>query len=271
MTSFKQFLLEAADGDKPSYSSMDVETAINFLNAKCRDSLWMLKSNRPIYRGDPSIPKSNFLTVDSTTTTRKSQNTSNYYTVILDNTPSMKGFPKRSKSFVGATHLDNADEYAGRGSVWIVIPTDSCKIGVVNSYDMWTCTVKFPTFSAEIDNANEFFETLGLPADYEAMKAFGEKLKNSDKYNAVLNSAIASINFDVSINDGDVKTKDSVALKNDFLGTLDKAYSPANTKLKHYTPATLPKNLQNNEVWIEGEVVFISLKMWKKLLAAYGK
>ena len=37
--SFKQFLLEAADGDKPSYSSMDVETAINFLNAKCRDSL----------------------------------------------------------------------------------------------------------------------------------------------------------------------------------------------------------------------------------------
>ena len=104
-----------------------------------------------------------------------------------------------------------------------------------------------------------------MSADYEAMKAFGEKLKNSDKYNAVLNSAIACINFD------DIKTKDAIALKNDFLGTLDKAYSPANTKLKHYTPATLPKNLQNNEVWIEGEVVFISLKMWKKLLAAYGK
>lgn len=110
-----------------------------------------------------------------------------------------------------------------------------------------------------------FFKTLGLSADYEAMKAFGEKLKNSDKYNAVLNSAIACINFD------DIKTKDAIALKNDFLGTLDKAYSPANTELKHYTPATLPKNLQNNEVWIEGEVVFISLKMWKKLLAAYGK
>ena len=42
----------ASSGKLPVYTSVQVENAIKMLNARCKDALWMLHENRPIYRGD---------------------------------------------------------------------------------------------------------------------------------------------------------------------------------------------------------------------------
>lgn len=106
-------LLEAAVGKLPTFDKLEIEEAIHLLNKHCKNALWMLEENKSIYRGDVSNEKNSFTTIDTNLTTRKSQNTSNYYTMILDNHPEMKDFPKRSKSLICSTSLDDARVYSG--------------------------------------------------------------------------------------------------------------------------------------------------------------
>ena len=265
MITFKTFLSEAAVGALPKYTPLDVKKAIRFLNAKCKDSLWMLQKNKPFYRGDSRLPAGSFLVVDSTKTTRMSQNTTNYYTVILDNIPSMIGFPKRSKSFICSSSIDTAEDFGG--NVWVVIPTDSCKIGVVGESDLWRTKVKFGERPVDIEDANRLFGVLNLKPDYESLKKFGEEVK-SGVHDDLLTRALERVHsfspkYDFS--------SDFKNLKRNFIGTINKAYSPKITGLVACTPTTLSKNLDDTEVWVEGELVFITLDMWDSLLEAYGK
>lgn len=263
MTSFKQFLLEAFDGGKPSYSSVDVETAINFLNAKCRNSLWMLEPGSDcIFRGDDDFEKlsSPFALIDTTKTTRRSQNTSNYYTSIFDNIPSMQGFPKRSKSLICTNSEDTASLY-GKGRA--LIPTDSAKIGVVGQPDIWDLNVKIASYKDDITTFNEIFSEFLASDDYESFVKFDKRIRDRDP------KAIAELTFALekwNVNDGAIKL-----LTKDFLGTIDKAYSPAALKLKNCTTATLPRKAKETEMWVEGEVVIIDLDMWMQLKVAYSE
>jgi hypothetical protein len=264
---FKQFLYEAAVSKTPQYVGVDVDKALALLNTHCKNALWMLKENKPIYRGDEKgsekTDKTGFAVVDTTATERQSQNTSNYYTVILDNHPDRQDFPKRSRSFIASTDKSYASTY-GWGDVMIIIPADDAKIGVVGHDDMWTTRIKLFGRRMGIEDANHFFGMLDLEQDITDIKQFDKKLKSGNEayIKKLQNAIVKSIDQVIS------KKMLDEAPKN-FLEEIWKAYSAETTGHKWYYTSNMPHNVGKTEVWVGGKCVLISEDMWKKLRKAY--
>ena len=108
---------------------------------------------------------------------RHSRDNANHYTLILDNSPHWKGYPKRSKSFICV---------GGLGGTYLVIPKDNSKWGICSNHDIY-----FSFINSDIISINRFFVELYYLAkylfdmvisdkDYELMKQdinlFQEKL-----------------------------------------------------------------------------------------------
>jgi hypothetical protein len=256
MITFKQFLAEEPVGQRPEFEKVKTEKAVKMLNMYCKDAIWMLQKNKPFYRGEKylehSIAHAGFITVDPSKTERKSQNTYNYYTVLLDNNPLCKAFPKRSRSFIGTTDRWNADSYSSGGAMFAMIPFDGVKIGAVNDDDMWDSHINmFGSKGGTIESYNTRFKRLDLKASVKSFEAFGNELASS----------------------GDAKRK----FRNEFNLTTDEqaehfmeniwaAYGPESTGFTVHTT----KDAQDihGEVWVGGPVMYIGLDMWDKLRKA---
>jgi hypothetical protein len=128
MITFKQFLYEAGSERTKTLTS---EEAINLIKQHCMG--YIKSKNSKIYRGTFNS-SSTFLGDSNLGKERKSANTSNYYTLYLDNAPEWKGYPKRSRSFICSTDKSNAQ---GFGSLYLVLPYDDANIGIVPTADLW--------------------------------------------------------------------------------------------------------------------------------------
>jgi hypothetical protein len=263
---FKQFLSEASVGAKPTFNPIQVEEAIDILNTHCKDALWMLLEDRPIARGDDSahqqIKSTGFALVDTSATTRKSQNTTNHYTTIFDNHPDMKQYPKRSKSFIASTEYDSAEGHANRFYSFIIVPYDGVKIGVVNSNDMWDHEVDLFGMNDNLAGANNLFHYCASQDKgrdwnkWQTWLDYDEKLKNGDAVVlAGLNEALRRVGSDVSLEKCD-----------NFLKEVFKAYSPYTIGFSCQTTKTLNHQLES-EVWVGGQCMIISKDMWDKMKA----
>jgi len=92
------------------------------------------KTNIYYFRGIEDF-NSNYGFVQPSKFTRESAFASrNTYTVLLDNLPSWKDYPKRSKSIIMTTDLNEA---LSRGGSYAVFPVDNANIGICPSYDIW--------------------------------------------------------------------------------------------------------------------------------------
>lgn len=99
-----------------------------------------------IYRGMKagSNVENNILIADSSKAPpRRSANTHNFYTYIIDNSKDWKRFPKRSMSFICSTNARSAGSY---GIVYQVFPVNGTKIGVCPSRDFWAAFEHEPRF-----------------------------------------------------------------------------------------------------------------------------
>lgn len=83
----------------------------------------------------------------------------NTYTVLIDNLPSWKAFPKRSKSIIMTTEHENARGRGISGRVYIVFPVNGSKIGICPEEDIWD---SFPKLMSRfglthMNNFNDYF------------------------------------------------------------------------------------------------------------------
>lgn len=260
MITFKQFLAEAAVNKLPQFEPQTTKQAIAMLNKHCKDALWMLHEDRPLHRGEKNlsakVDKAGFISVDTSATVRKSQNTTNYYTVIIDNNPLMKDFPKRSRSFIASTSSGTAGGFAWSGKVYKMVPFDGVKIGVCSQFDMWETKINLFDVRRTIENMNPYIEMLGVPADIDKIKAFGDRLKAGDEK--------AIWTFKQAFPNGGKYVKD-------FIDEIWKAYSPAGMKVECYTTADMPHNLVDREVWVGGNVMLITKEMWDGMRNSYNQ
>jgi hypothetical protein len=122
---FKSFLL--SEGRTQPIS---LEMAVEIFHKNCSD----IKKNQEIYRGIQNAPS--FGLVDpSNSEPRKSVNTSNYYTLLMDEILSAwKKYPKRSKSLICTTKSKQARSY---GDCMIVCPFNGANIGIASDRDIW--------------------------------------------------------------------------------------------------------------------------------------
>lgn len=112
--------------------------AIKFIKEHCSEIVKRYKtSDVRLYRGFEYA--GDYVFGDSISQTRKSKNTLNYYTLMMDNSELWKNFPKRSQSFICTTALGTASLY---GSPYLVFPVDGTEIGVCPVPDIWFFKVK---------------------------------------------------------------------------------------------------------------------------------
>lgn len=257
-----QELFEAAvKGKELQLDKVDVETAIGLLNTHCKDALWMLQKNAPIWRGQSTF-KGKFIVIDPTKSERRSQNTSNYYTELLDHNPlnAKIGLPKRRFSIIGSTNYNRARVYASwENEPYAVIPFDGVKIGCVGREDIWDTEIEVLDVHKSIDRFNkDEFPDIFRDDTIESMKELSDKLASGDKDEF---SRVKGV-FYLDTNEYDD------IIKTDFLGYLFKCYGPKSTKFKAATSATVDTS-KKQEVWIGGKCVLIKYNIWKQMVKAF--
>jgi hypothetical protein len=130
---FEAYILDESRG-RP----IDTKEATNFIDDHCTNALSAFQTKKArIFRGITGANEETTL-IDPAQFTRVSRNTSNTYTLIIDNSPAWKEYPKRSKSIICTTDYDVAADY---GNPYLVLPYDGSKIGVCPTSDIWDCTL----------------------------------------------------------------------------------------------------------------------------------
>ena len=168
-----EFLREA-EVTPYEHEALTIEKAVEMLNTYCLQSRAMV--NSPLWRGFKDHTEEVFAAWPETGV-RQSQNTSNHYTEILDNSPFMRGWPARSKSFICSSSFGYANSYGSSGSTYAIFPFDNVEIAVCPKSDMWHTTVNIPQLEMRnitVDDANDEFQDIGIPGDYASMLAMSK-------------------------------------------------------------------------------------------------
>jgi len=95
----------------------------------------------PIYRGVEDMDIDSCYFVEPAKFERESRNTSNYYTLLMDNFKSWKNYPKRSKSIICTTDIFYTNSF---GSPNRVIPESRSMIGICPKDDLWISFLRIP-------------------------------------------------------------------------------------------------------------------------------
>lgn len=200
---------------------------------------------------------------------RKSANTNNYYTLLIDNSRKWSNYPQRSKSIICWAVNDQDDAPLPLHSLYYVIPEEGSKIGVVPQSDIWQARFPFGTLRSIImrinniasyafgrnidnlpdDNIQEFKESIDK-VDSTIKKEKGGYKKALDKTNTRLSSLGKSL------------IKEFLESKRDRLfeflyDILDPQKS--GFKLKNYSEQFSVSG-PANEVWISNTCLLINAK-----------
>lgn len=143
----------------------------------------------------------------------------NHHTLLMDNLPSWKRFPKRSKSIIGLTNVFNRNVF---GNVnYLVIPYDNANFGVAPSMDLWSCKTRviyssYISFNEELSYA---FVSNGISdSSYEQMisdleELYEKWLKNKTGFLSSIFEYINQNNLSI------VEGLDKILLPENFKGT----------------------------------------------------
>lgn len=258
MITFKQFMEAAVKtSDKPKFDSIKWPEIGDALREHCSDAMWMFKSPTAtaIFRGDSKsaiemINRKAAAKVDPSKTARRSQNTSNYYTEILDNHPNMQEFPKRSRSFICSTSQQTAGNFSSARhpeNTLVLIPFNGTKIGVVGEIDLWIISISlFNTTTRNFEEMNNYFNELSIEDTWQALNEFDKELKQDNPESVKA--------FYRVFHNADPKKQDHRR----FIEEIIKAYSPRKTGLKWYTTQNLPRKMSESEVWVSGPCIALS-------------
>ena len=259
---FKQFINEEAVKDEPKFSALDVDKAKNIIKNKCSDAMWMFESDAPlIYRGFKnlsSIHDVGIMHVDTSATERRSENTSNYYTVIFDNTPSMKDYPKRSKSFICSASRAVATGFSNGGPT-VIIPFNDVKIGVVNKRDIWDTKVTMFSKTHPLYRMNEACWQKIRPLADPTWDDFKNFAADVDAHDPEALQYISSAFGAAALQDIGMTP---------FLKMVDRAYAPAETGFQLATTKNvrgLLEKTDDTELWVGGDVLVLSSNMYYQL------
>lgn len=228
--------------------TIDIDELHNILTTKCSD----FDIKKPFWRGTQDRVNSIYIS-DGSITERKSANTSNHYTVIIDEALRLddSNHPLRSKSIICANYHNkaHAENY---GKLFAVIPFNEAKIGVTSSDDIWDTEI--------------------IINDYELMlPIFNRILKDcniSDKsFNDIVNGITDGINKNT-------KDMDFMRLKRVFKDInikdeLLNAFSPSELDFKFGNGKSVSKLTNAHELWISGKCAFVEYNIWSDFIKQY--
>jgi len=159
--------------------ALQEEKLMGLLVQHCSESL--LNAKTPIWRG---MADHNQLAVyiNTSNSVRKSENTSNQYTLLMDNSPFFARFPKRSKSLICSTSDRIASGFTYGSDIYAMFPYNGTPIGICPAFDMWHSEIKVTMknitgqdiilYHGRFIGLTEWLQSLGFPdTSYGAMVA----------------------------------------------------------------------------------------------------
>jgi hypothetical protein len=208
------------------------------------------KNNKtnPLWRGSKSTTEE-FVFIDPASGVRKSQNTANYYTILMDNSPYYEGWPKRSQSLVCSLSYQKADNYARQHIPYAVIPLNGSKIGVCPRSDIWDTfvdlldSIHFPYFS-EITSLMTY---LDFPESYQSMRI----LSSQEGFNKKIRQKFPGSDL------GD----------ENFIDYMHRKMSPEKTGMRLENSSTMDTNeYGGNECWTDGKCLLIRADIYNDII-----
>ena len=240
MTKFYQYINEG----RTKYISEDM--ALRTIRKNCKKNFKMLTlSPNKIFRGIHGF-KDDFGIIDTNKgNLRKSANTKNYMTLLMDNLSSWNNMPKRSKSII----CTNSKMYAGGyGQIYNVIPFDNTKIAIAPSNDIWLSFNFLNDNNYDImdfnDDLSKMFNYNNIKVNdssYQSLENGLRELQQNYKDNPIKINTL----FENLLNSKDIikKLNDLMdPLSNGFMGGIDKIS-------KLYS--------SEREIWIQGQSILI--------------
>lgn len=233
-------LLEHDDVGNEYKSIITIDEALNIFFDKCDKN-----HNLDIYRGirvnrlgdNDKTPERYGVCniIEAQKGHRTSMNTTNHYTVILDELIKEKdiNYPLRSKSIITSTQRAYAMEY---GDLFRVVPYNDVVLGVVPTHDIWRVTMKGYT----IKQINDFMSDVGIKATN--IKDISKQIENlSDDEFDKLHGLFERGNIEKSIRElYDLDTLDF-----------------------EFVNSSKYKTNNHSEVWIGGKCLLIDEKIYK--------
>jgi len=224
--------------------------AIRLVKENCNIAVESYHNHKSrIYRG-VNNPES-FLYVDPKKgKPRKSANTYNYYTLIMDNMKEWKKYPKRSESLICST----SKRQFGYGFHFVVLPYNGAKIGVASKRDLW---ISFDNINTH--DLSQFNNNIGT-----IMREVNVPI--SDKsYLDILNSFGT---FDMFMKDNPDKIKQLIdggilwlyGYKGDLLKHIQKLFDPSKNDFE--LKKIGDKLPENREVWTDSKCIMISERVF---------
>jgi len=193
--------------------------------------------------------------------TRKSRNTLNYYTLMIDNFKSWNSFPKRSKSIICSTNEDYASGFANE-EVYQVFAKKGGVYGVCSGGDIWRSFKSFEPYG--VDNANSMIEKLfkkaldikGLFSKNLNVTTWSEFIELADICDSIDKGELQEFLYN------DVKTFFMFKIvyfetNIKFLNACEEAYlpKPNGFKIMTYGSGSLPDDV---EVWTDSDCLLVN-------------
>jgi len=223
----------------------------HILNTKCKKAVKAYYDGTRIYRGVASESSNNFLYINPKKhKPRRSKNTSNYYTLINDNSPAWKQYPKRSESIICTTNFSYAGNYGSK--TFVVFPYDGAKIGECPDDDYWG---SFSNYGGNMSDFNSELKSL-----FDQVN-----IKINDKSYKHIKTAFDMFDSRFANNDDFIKS----LIQDEGYFILD-GYTDFNNMTKHIQEMLNPNNndfelkkvgdklLEYREVWTDSESLLIS-------------
>lgn len=153
----KNYILESTDGRGKSISE---KQALKML-PKFSDAISVIRNGGITISRIIRSKSIDYYYVDpSKSGPRRSVNTYNYYTLIMDNSKRWSKYPKRSKSLICSATKTETLKYLTDSDEYLVLPKNKTKIGQCQSDDLW---FSFPDIGTDM---NQFAISLNYVLNY---------------------------------------------------------------------------------------------------------
>lgn len=255
-----------------SLSSLSTGEIVDILHKSCSKVMEYLctsTSDFPaLYRGDASIAGSCMISTKGST--RKSTTDSNFHNLIIDNTPSLVGFPKRSSSVIVASSFHTASFYSSK--VFYIVPFDNAKVSTAKMYDLIHQNVKFMGLNVHLSilAVSRIFKDAGVKDTWEGIHEFAKVLAEDGPKAVKAQRTFARACRMNYVPEDDLKKVLEVA-KTDLMAGIDRTFAPSSSKFSWKYGRDLKSVLtdRDTELWIEGKMFALKDKDYKNVLDNY--
>jgi len=248
---FSQYIL-LTENQVHYISNIDAK---EYLKTKCQHTI---ANDIKLYRGMPSNDEYQIGNAEFNTP-RRSANTTNYSTLIVDNSPEWQPYPRRSKSYICTTELHYAKGY---GSAYRVYPFDTANIGICTGSDFW---YSFPALK-QIDIYD--IDTFNLELDQILFYLYNQTRRNDTTFDnikkgcAVVDQVLDSVNYEYNHLTNKLDRQDKIVLKTftfnkrPMLQGIMDLLSPLKNRFKHAKITQLTSLPNDIEVWTDSPCIF---------------